>query len=81
MLTDKRDARQVFDRDFLEIRAKILELAASLDRLDRAPGRPGINPDRRVSEVRQALETLLVPEPGRARPSSVSSPESTIPTG
>ncbi|HEU5118028.1 MAG TPA: hypothetical protein VFT74_15495 [Isosphaeraceae bacterium] len=66
MLTDKRDARQVFDRDFLEIRARILELAAALDRLDRAPGRPGINPDRRLAEVRQALETLLVPEPGRA---------------
>lgn len=66
MLTEKRDARQVFDRDFLEIRARILELAASLDRLDRAPGRPGINPDRRLAEVRQALETLLVPEPGRA---------------
>lgn len=66
MLSHKREAQQVLDRDFLEIRAKILELAAALDRLDRAPGRPGINPDRRLAEVRQALETLQVPEPGRA---------------
>jgi hypothetical protein len=67
MLNEKRDAQQVFDHDFLEIRARILELAASLDRLDRAPGHPGIHhPDHRVAEVRQALEVLLVPDPGRA---------------
>ncbi len=28
-------AAEVLDREFLEIRAKILEIAASLDRLDR----------------------------------------------
>ena len=28
----------LLDREFLEIRAKVLEVAACLDRLDRAPG-------------------------------------------
>lgn len=32
------DSNQIFSREFLEIRAKILEIAASLDRLERAEG-------------------------------------------
>jgi len=32
------DAKQILDRQFLEMRARVLELAASLDRLDRADG-------------------------------------------
>jgi hypothetical protein len=30
------DATEVLNREFLEIRAKLLEIAAALDRLDRA---------------------------------------------
>jgi hypothetical protein len=56
----------VLDSDFLEIRARILELAAALDRLDRASETPGLPPDRRVAQIRSALEHLLVPEPSRA---------------
>jgi hypothetical protein len=61
-----RPAQAVLDREFLEIRARVLALAADLDRLDRAPGTPGAAPDRRVDLIRRALEALLVPEPGRA---------------
>lgn len=32
------NSNQIFSREFLEIRAKILEIAASLDRMDRADG-------------------------------------------
>ena len=35
-----RDAMEVLDHDFLETRCKILEVAAMLDRIDRAPARP-----------------------------------------
>ena len=62
----KRDATAVLDRDFLETRCKILEIAAILDRIDRAPARHGEHPDPRLTQLRQALEALLVPEPGRA---------------
>ncbi len=61
-----RDAAEILDRDFLETRSRILEIAAALDRLDRAAGRAGEHPDRRLSQVRQAIEALLEPGPGRA---------------
>jgi hypothetical protein len=57
---------QVLDHDFLEARGKILEIAAILDRIDRAPARQGEHPDRRLSQLRQAVEALLEPGPGRS---------------
>ena len=61
-----RDALQVLDRDFLEVRAKILEIAAGLDRIDRAPARPGEHPDPRLGRIRQAIDALREPGPDRA---------------
>jgi len=60
MLRSRR-AEDVMAREFLEMRAKLLELAASLDRLDRGGGLPAH--DVRVQRIRAALE--LLPE-GRA---------------
>jgi hypothetical protein len=61
-----RDAAEVLNRDFLDTRCRILDVAAALDRLDRARGRSGDPPDRRLAQLRQALEALLEPGPGRA---------------
>jgi hypothetical protein len=61
-----RDSTEVLNRDFLETRSRILEIAAALDRIDRAPGRIGESPDRRLAQLRQAIEALLEPGPGRA---------------
>jgi hypothetical protein len=68
MIPTTRDAAAVLDRDFLELRGKILEVAAALDRLDRAPSHHahGEVPDRRLAQLRQAIESLLEPGPGRA---------------
>lgn len=60
-----RDATEILDRDFLEIRAKLLEIAASLDRFTRAPGRRDA-PDLRLAQIHQAIEALLRPDPDRA---------------
>ena len=60
-----REALEVLDRDFLETRGKILEIAAVLDRIDRAPAHHHIHPDPRVGQIRQALEALCEPGPGR----------------
>lgn len=61
-----RDAKEVLDREFLLTRACILDVAAALDRLDRAPEHHVHPPDPRLDQIRRALEALLVPEPSRA---------------
>jgi hypothetical protein len=65
-MLNTRDAIEVLDREFLEARCKILEIAAILDRIDRAPARHGEHPDSRMGYLRQALEATLEPGPGRA---------------
>jgi hypothetical protein len=65
-MTHAREVSEVLGRDFLETRSKILEIAAALDRLDRAASHPGEAPDRRLAQLRQAIEALLEPGPGRA---------------
>lgn len=54
-------AQAVLDREFLEMRARVLELAAALDRLDRAGGPPTSDP--RVGSLRQALDALRQSNP------------------
>ncbi len=61
-----RDVARILDREYLVIRGRILELAADLDRLDRAPEPVGHHPDERLAHIRRALEALLVPSPDRA---------------
>ena len=57
-------AAEVLNREFLEIRAKILEVAAALDRLERAAG--GVEGDPRVQRLHEALELLRRAAAGRA---------------
>lgn len=65
-MPSRRDASEVLDRDFLEARCKVLELAATLDRIDRAPAHQGDGPDARLGQLRRAIEALAEPGPGRA---------------
>jgi hypothetical protein len=64
-MVNTRDSMQVLDHDFLDARGKILEIAAILDRIDRAPARHGEHPDLRLCQLRRAVEALLEPGPGR----------------
>jgi hypothetical protein len=50
-------APEVLNREFLEIRCKILELAAAFDRLERADG--SVDEDPRVARLREALAAVL----------------------
>ncbi len=56
MMSLPMTAAQVLDRDYLEIRAKILELAASFDRLRRAQGTVASDP--RLALIHEALDIL-----------------------
>ncbi len=55
-MTTPMPAPAVLDREYLEIRAKILELAASLDRLDRGAG--DVSDDPRMALIRRGFELL-----------------------
>ena len=57
-------APEVLSREFLEIRCKILELAAAFDRLGRAEG--SVESDSRISRLREAIQTVLDEPEGRA---------------
>ena len=55
---------RALDVFFLDARSRLLDLAATLDRLDRGDGSSAA--DSRLEKVRQALLTLLENGPGRA---------------
>ena len=50
-------AQDVLDREYLEIRAKLLEVAASLDRMDRGEG--SVSNDYRIQQFRNALQLIM----------------------
>jgi len=59
-------ARAVLDQDFLAIRHRILDIAASLDRLDRANRVDEIADDPRRRNVEDAIRLLTKPAADRA---------------
>jgi hypothetical protein len=63
-MSNSRTAGAVFEQELLPIRAKLLEIAAALDRIDRSVGT--ISSDRRRTQVQAAIQVLLRPEDDRA---------------
>ena len=55
----------VLDREFLKLRAGIIDIASILDRIDRAEDAP--EPDPRLGQVREAIEMLDCESADRAR--------------
>jgi hypothetical protein len=55
---------ELLDREFLGIRAKLIDLAASLDRIRRAPG--SVSGDSRMEQIRQAMQILAGQSPNLA---------------
>lgn len=63
---NKMTAQQVLDTYFLEARCKLIEVAAMLDRVDRAADRKAIAGDARLAFIRDALKILESDAPNRA---------------
>ena len=57
-------ALDVLEREFLESRAKLLQLAAFFDRLERGEG--SVAGDPRLKKIHEALEILQQSQPNRA---------------
>jgi hypothetical protein len=57
-------ALQVLDREFLTMRAKLLDLAAAFDRIDRAEG--SVAGDPRFEQLRRSFEIIAGDASNRA---------------
>ena len=57
-------ASETLDGEFLGMRCRLIELAASLDRIDRSDGAPPADP--RMAQIRRSLEILAGDAPDRA---------------
>jgi hypothetical protein len=58
------DAPDLLNQEFLEIRARLLQVAAALDRLDRAEG--DVSRDKRRMDLDRAIRVLLESGANRA---------------
>ena len=56
-MTIPLSAVEVLNREFLETRSKVLEVAAALDRMQRASG--DVQSDPRMQQLRAAMNLLL----------------------
>jgi hypothetical protein len=63
-MASQRTKQQLFDEEFLGLRARILEVAAGLDRIDRAEG-PAASDSRR-ERLQRAIALLAAERPDRA---------------
>ena len=63
-MSNPLDAPEVLDREYLDIRARLLEAAASLDRIDRAEG--SVAGDPRMDQIGRALAILAEHQASRA---------------
>lgn len=60
-------AQQVLDTYFLEVRSRLLDIAATLDRLNRAADASAVRGDRRLLFIAEALKVLESNSPQRAQ--------------
>ncbi|WP_243374182.1 hypothetical protein [Geotalea sp. SG265] len=63
----KPTAMELLERDFVKCRARILEIAAFIDRIDRFEGSDGARKDFRYRAIFQALEIISSVEGNRVR--------------
>lgn len=57
-MSSPQTAAHVLDQYFLEIRAKLIEVAASLDRIERADTSEPVDGDPRLDQIRESVEIL-----------------------
>ncbi len=61
-----QSAIELLDRHFLEIRHRVLDIAAGLDRIDRADDAAKTRSDPRYLQLEQAIRVLFDGKPDRA---------------
>ena len=77
-----RDAEQTMEHYYFEMRWRCLSLAADLDRVERAPGGPGVlASDPRLAKLREAINLLLNASGNRAEQVQMVFSDRTPPPG
>ncbi|MEZ6058022.1 MAG: hypothetical protein R3C01_15085 [Planctomycetaceae bacterium] len=67
MIAPRQNAAALLDKQFLEMRCGLLDLAAAFDRIERASGSDGVlAQDERVHRLQEGLRILLNPGTNRA---------------
>ncbi len=66
-MNSKLTAVAMLDREFLEVRCRLIDIAAALDRMDRAPDHDAIQDDPRLAQLAGAVRILIDDKPDRAR--------------
>ena len=57
-MAGKLSAKEVLDREFLEIRCRVLDIAAALDRVQRGEAPEEVRSDPRMAELHEALDVV-----------------------
>ena len=60
-------AAALLDRDFLEIRHRLIDIAAAWDRIDRAADANAVRADPRITRIAEAVAVLTDDKPDRTR--------------
>lgn len=65
-MPERLTAVEVLDREFLEIRCRLIDIAASMDRLHRADASSSLSSDPRMGQLHRALVSLTEGNSGHA---------------
>ncbi len=65
-MTTTQTANQVLDREFLDIRHRIIDVAATLDRIEKGEGADSARSDPRMVQLTEAIRLLIDGKPQRA---------------
>ncbi len=57
-MPDRQTASEVFDREFLEIRHRLLDVASALDRINRSADASSLQSDQRMDQIAQAARII-----------------------
>lgn len=57
-MTEQTSAQDILDRHFLQVRCGLLDIAATLDRINRGEDAALLNQDERLEAFQRALEIL-----------------------
>ena len=65
-MTGSQTANETLDRDFLDMRHGLLDIAAALDRIDRGRDADAVRSDSRMRQMAEAIGILAESQPARA---------------